>query len=135
MSNDDNKKISLPIAGDEPSPDAPKTRQEGGDIHSEIEREVTDHAIVLYMKGNPQQPRCGFSARAAQILASYGHPVHTVDILQDPEKRQGIKDYSNWPTIPQVYIGGEFVGGSDILMEMHENQEIEALIEDTVNGG
>ncbi len=137
MSDDTKKKkISLPIAGDEsPVSATPKSRQQGGDIHSEIEKEVTENDIVLYMKGVPQQPRCGFSARAAQILASYGHPFFAVDILQDPEKRQGIKDYSDWPTVPQVYIGGEFVGGSDILMEMHENNEIKPLIDAATDGG
>ncbi len=126
MSND--KKISLPLANPEASATPPATRAEGGDIQSEIAREVQDHSILLYMKGVPQQPMCGFSARAVAILASYGKPFHAVDILQDPEKRQGIKEFSNWPTIPQVYIGGEFLGGSDILMQMHENGELGEII-------
>lgn len=127
-----NESIPMPLANTEDADDseAPKARDEGGDILSEIEKEVGDHQILLYMKGDPAQPMCGFSARAAAILDAYGKPFHTVDILKDQEKRQGIKDFSNWPTIPQVYIDGEFVGGSDILMEMHENGELAPLIEE-----
>ncbi len=133
MSDEEKKSISLPIANTEESAEAPKTREEGGDIQSEIAREVSENDIVIYMKGVPQQPMCGFSARAAAILASYGKPFYAVNILQDQEKRQGIKDFSNWPTIPQIYIGGEFLGGSDILMQMHEKGELAALIEDATN--
>ncbi len=132
MSEDKKKSISLPITGSEESAaaDEPKSRAEGGDVLSEIEKDVTDHKIVLFMKGIPQQPMCGFSARAAAILASYGKPFHAVNVLQDPAVRQGIKDYSNWPTIPQVYIDGDFVGGSDILMEMHESDELAPMIDE-----
>ena len=128
--SDEKKSISLPLANPEKTveADAPRTREEGGDIFSEISAEVTGNTIVLYMKGLPQQPMCGFSARASAILASYGRPFHAVDILADPAKRQGIKEFSSWPTIPQVYIGGEFVGGSDILMQLHENGELGKLI-------
>ena len=129
MSDNDKKKIELPLANTEESEAGPQSREQGGDIASEIKKEVTDNRIVLYMKGVPQQPMCGFSARAAAILASYEKPFHAVNILADQEKRQGIKDFSNWPTIPQVYVGGEFVGGSDILMEMHESGELAPLIE------
>ncbi len=131
MSDDNDKSISLPLANTEEAggEGQPKSRDEGGDIQSEIQKEVTDHKIVLYMKGNPAQPMCGFSARAAAIIDAYGKQFHAVDILQDQEKRQGIKEFSNWPTIPQVYIDGEFVGGSDILMEMHENGELAPLVE------
>ena len=129
MSDEEKKSISMPLANTEETPEAPQTREEGGDIQSEIAREVAEHEILIYMKGVPQQPMCGFSARAAAILASYGKPFHAVNILQDQEKRQGIKDFSNWPTIPQIYIGGEFVGGSDILMQMHEKGELAELIE------
>ena len=132
MADETKKKISLPIVGDEQeqaAEGAGKTRAEGGDIHSEIDHEVHAHQVVLYMKGTPQAPMCGFSARAAAILGSYGVPVYTVNILEDPEKRQGIKDYSDWPTIPQVYVGGEFLGGSDILMQMHESGQLGEVIE------
>ncbi len=136
MSDEKKKSISLPITGTEPSAssDGPKTRADGGDALSEIEKVVNDHEIVIYMKGIPQQPMCGFSARAAAILASYGKPFQAVDVLQDPAIRQGIKEFSNWPTIPQVYIDGEFVGGSDILMEMHENNELAPLIDEAFAG-
>ncbi len=133
-------KFSLPIAdGGAPTdatatpttattPAAHKTRAQGGTVMDEIAYEVASNRIVLYMKGSPQMPQCGFSARASQILSSFNVPYHTVNILADAEKRQGIKDFSDWPTIPQVYINGEFVGGSDILMEMYQNGELEALI-------
>jgi monothiol glutaredoxin len=137
MSEDGKKKISLPIVGDEEgSADeasgdgGPKTRAEGGDVMSEIDREVGDHTVVLYMKGTPQQPMCGFSQRASAILQTFGRPFYSVNILEDPEKRQAIKEYSNWPTIPQVYVGGEFLGGSDILMEMYETGELADKIEE-----
>lgn len=125
----DDNSISMPIANNEDGQgESPKSRQEGGDALSEIDKVVNDNEVVLYMKGHPEQPMCGFSARAAQILQSYGQPFTAVNVLEDPEIRQGIKEYADWPTIPQVYIDGEFVGGSDILMEMHENDEIEPLI-------
>ena len=126
---DSKKSISLPLA-EQDAADEQDSQPEPDDVQSRIDRDVNDHEIVLYMKGYPQQPMCGFSARAAAIIASYERPFHTVNVLEDPEIRQGIKDYADWPTIPQVYIGGEFVGGSDILMEMHENGEIEPLIEE-----
>ena len=126
--SDGPKKISLPILNTESDPNAPKTRNEGGDVKSEIEREVTANQIVLYMKGTPSQPMCGFSARAAGILDTYGVPYYAVNILADPEKRQAIKEFSDWPTIPQVYLGGEFLGGSDILTQMYENGQLDQLI-------
>ena len=129
------KKISLPIVGGDTVPvSAPKTRAEGDDIMSEIEREVTDNTVVLYMKGTPQQPMCGFSARAAGILDTYGITYHSVNILADPEKRQAIKTYSDWPTIPQLYVGGEFLGGSDILGQMYENGQLDGVIKAAFEG-
>ncbi len=86
------------------------------------------------MKGNALFPQCGFSARALQLLQPYGE-VHTVDVLADPEIRQGIKDYTNWPTIPQIFINGEFVGGSDILMELAERGELKSLIASSAPSG
>ena len=130
-------KFSLPIAkssGEAPvatpaaATSAHKTRAEGGTVMDEIAAEVANNKIVLYMKGSPEMPQCGFSARASQVLGSYGVPYHTVNILADPEKRQAIKEFSEWPTIPQIYIGGEFVGGSDILFEMYQNGELEEAI-------
>ena len=84
--------------------------------------------IVLFMKGTALFPQCGFSGRAIAILDHLGVPYETVDVLQDPEIRQGIKEYSDWPTIPQLYVKGEFVGGSDIMMEMFESGELQQLV-------
>jgi len=91
---------------------------------------VTKNRVVLYMKGTPQFPQCGFSMRAVQILKACGvEDFVAVDVLQDPDIRQGIKDYANWPTIPQLYVGGEFVGGSDILTEMYQAGELQPLLQ------
>ena len=122
------KKISLPILGAEETAEAAKSREEGGDIMSEIRKEVSENPVVLYMKGTPDQPMCGFSARASAILGSYEVPMYAVNILADPEKRQAIKEFSDWPTIPQVYVNGEFVGGSDILTQMYETGDLEELL-------
>lgn len=89
---------------------------------------VRDHTIVLFMKGTPMFPQCGFSSRAIAILEHLGATFHSVDVLQDQDIRQGIKAYSDWPTIPQLYVQGEFVGGSDIMMEMFESGELQALL-------
>ena len=97
------------------------------DVKARLDKEVKGHTIVLFMKGNALFPQCGFSARAVQILQRYGE-VHTVDVLTDPAVRQGIKDYTNWPTIPQVFIHGKFVGGSDILMELEERGELADMV-------
>ncbi|MFB1483071.1 Grx4 family monothiol glutaredoxin [Corallococcus sp. RDP092CA] len=96
-------------------------------LKAQFDETVKSHPIVLFMKGNALFPQCGFSARALQLLQPLGQ-VHTVDVLADPAVRQGIKDYSNWPTIPQVYIHGKFVGGSDILMELDQSGELQALV-------
>jgi monothiol glutaredoxin len=94
-----------------------------------INQQVTTNAIVLYMKGIPQSPQCGFSAATVQLLNACGVQDFTaVDVLADPEIRDGIKTYSNWPTVPQLYIKGEFVGGADIVREMHEEGELQQLI-------
>jgi monothiol glutaredoxin len=89
---------------------------------------VQKNDIVLFMKGTALFPQCGFSSRAIAILDHLGAPYATVDVLQDPEVRQGIKEYSDWPTIPQLYVKGEFVGGSDIMMEMFESGELQQLV-------
>lgn len=93
-----------------------------------IEEIVKANPVVLFMKGTALFPQCGFSSRAVAILDHLGVPFETVDVLQDQEIRQGIKDYSDWPTIPQLYVNGEFVGGSDIMMEMFENGELQQLL-------
>jgi monothiol glutaredoxin len=105
--------------------DAPESTSAANDRISMI---VKDTDIVLFMKGTALFPQCGFSSRAVAILDHLGATYETVDVLQDPEVRQGIKEYSDWPTIPQLYIKGEFVGGSDIMMEMFENGELKELV-------
>ena len=99
-------------------------------IQDTIREQVTTHPVVLYMKGSPQFPQCGFSATATQLLKMAGaEGVYTVDVLQNPDIREGIKQYANWPTIPQLYVNGEFVGGSDIMREMYEAGELQKLLE------
>ena len=98
------------------------------DANSRIADIVKGNDIVLFMKGTALFPQCGFSSRAIAILDRLGTQYETVDVLQDPEIRQGIKEYSDWPTIPQLYVKGEFVGGSDIMMEMYENGELQELL-------
>jgi monothiol glutaredoxin len=98
------------------------------DINSRIGDIVTSNDVVLFMKGTPLFPQCGFSSRAVAILDHLGVGYESVDVLQDMEVRQGIKAYSEWPTIPQLYVKGEFVGGSDIMMEMYEAGELEQLM-------
>lgn len=101
-----------------------------------IHATVTANPIVLYMKGTPQFPQCGFSSRVVQILKSCGvKDFASVNVLADEEIRQGIKDYANWPTIPQLYVNGEFVGGCDIATEMYESGELQQLLEPLVKAG
>ena len=95
----------------------------------EIKKQVTSNKVVLYMKGSPDFPQCGFSANAVNILRACGvNELFTVNVLENPEIRQGIKEYANWPTIPQLYVNGEFVGGSDIMMEMYQSGELQTLL-------
>jgi monothiol glutaredoxin len=98
------------------------------DARERIAEIVAGDDIVLFMKGTELFPQCGFSSRAVAILEHLGVPFKTVDVLQDPEVRQGVKEYSDWPTIPQLYVKGEFVGGSDIMMEMFESGELQQLV-------
>ena len=98
------------------------------DTNARIADTVNKSDVVLFMKGTALFPQCGFSSRAVAILDHLGVAFETVDVLQDPEIRQGIKDYSDWPTVPQLYVKGEFVGGSDIMMEMYESGELQQLL-------
>ena len=99
------------------------------DVNTAIKNEIDSQDVVVFMKGTPQFPMCGFSGRAIQILKACGvDRPHTVNVLEDDEIRQGIKDYANWPTIPQLYINGEFIGGSDIMMEMYQSGELQPLL-------
>ncbi len=98
-------------------------------VHDIIDQQVKSHPVVLYMKGSPDFPQCGFSANAVKILKACGvNEIYGVDVLQDPDIRQGIKEYANWPTIPQLYIKGEFVGGSDIMTELYQNGELKQML-------
>ena len=100
------------------------------DANQRIDQIVKNNDIVLFMKGTALFPQCGFSSRAIAILDHLGVAFETVDVLQDAEIRQGIKDYSEWPTVPQLYVKGEFIGGSDIMMEMFQAGELQQLIEE-----
>jgi monothiol glutaredoxin len=98
------------------------------DAKSRIEEIVKNNDVVLFMKGTPLFPQCGFSSRAVTILEHLNVPFESVDVLQDQEIRHGIKEYSDWPTIPQLYVKGEFVGGSDIMLEMFQSGELQQLV-------
>ncbi len=99
------------------------------ELKDQIDKLVKDNKVLVFMKGNKLMPQCGFSNNVVQILNTLGVPYQTVDVLADPEIRQGIKEYSNWPTIPQVYINGEFVGGSDVMIELFQNGELQQKVE------
>jgi len=98
------------------------------DVMNEIEREVNGNPIVVYMKGTPRFPMCGFSAATIEVLDELGVPYKAVDILAEAAKRDGVKAYTKWPTIPQVFVGGKFIGGCDIVREMHARGELAALV-------
>ena len=99
-------------------------------VFAEIQSHIDSAPVILFMKGTPMFPQCGFSARVIQILKHSGVPFKTVNVLEDPEIRDGIKAFSNWPTIPQLYIKGEFVGGCDIVTEMYQSGELQSLLAD-----
>lgn len=119
-------------AAERPAPPPPKTPE---DIRALIEADVTANKIVIYMKGSARAPQCGFSARVVDIFNQLQVPYETRDVLAEPAIRQGIKEYTDWPTIPQVFVAGEFLGGCDIAIEMHENGELKTLVEETLAGG
>ena len=102
-------------------------------VQEQIKNIVEENSVMLFMKGSPDFPQCGFSGRLVQILQACGVQFASADVLSDDQIRQGIKDFSNWPTIPQLYINGEFVGGSDIVTEMYESGELQAKLETVVN--
>ena len=105
------------------------------DITATIHRQIEENPILLYMKGSPQAPQCGFSARTVQCLAAYGERFAYVDVLSSPEIRNTLPLVANWPTFPQLYIDGELVGGCDIVSEMHENGELEPLVRKAAQSG
>ncbi|XP_024371465.1 uncharacterized protein [Physcomitrium patens] len=126
--------VTIP-AGDEPDThDDFKPVQKQADslspVHEAIEKDVKENQVMVFMKGVPQAPQCGFSAMVVRILDEYGVGYKSRNVLADPELRTAIKDYSKWPTIPQVYVNGEFVGGSDILISMHRSGELKTLFKD-----
>ena len=106
------------------------TTTTGNTVFDRIKQEVTDNPVVLYMKGTPMFPQCGFSAAVVQILSQAGVKFKGVDVLVDPSLRDGIKQFSDWPTIPQLYVKGEFVGGCDIVREMAANGELDAMLKE-----
>ena len=99
------------------------------ELKERLDTLIQQNKILLFMKGNKLMPQCGFSNNAVQILNTLGVPYETIDVLEDYEIRQGIKEYSNWPTIPQIYIDGQFIGGSDILIELYQKGELQQLVE------
>ena len=99
-------------------------------VHDQITQEITENPVVLFMKGTPEFPQCGFSGQVVQILDYLGAPFKGVNVLADAELRQGIKEFANWPTIPQLYVKGEFVGGSDIVREMFQSGELKTLLDE-----
>jgi monothiol glutaredoxin len=117
---------AAPVRDAEPEPQAPRGSEA---VRPWIEAQVAAAPVVLFMKGSPSAPQCGFSATAAGILSGYGKPLAHVDVLLDPEAREDVKAFTSWPTIPQIFVGGEFVGGADILRELHQNGELKTLIE------
>ena len=97
-------------------------------VFERIKKDIADNDVILYMKGTAEFPQCGFSALAVQVLSQLGVTFKDVNVLEDKDIRQGIKDFSNWPTIPQLYIAGEFIGGSDIMREMYETGELQDML-------
>ena len=112
---------------------APSTGSEaGGDITERIRKDIESNPILVFMKGTPEMPQCGFSAAVAEVFQQMGVSYASRNVLEDPELRQGIKDYSNWPTIPQIYVGGKFVGGCDIVLEMATNGQLEPIVKEAL---
>jgi monothiol glutaredoxin len=108
-------------------------RNKGVSVKERIEEQLKSHDILLYMKGTPDFPQCGFSGQTVAALNAVGHPFAFVNIFEDEEVRQGLKEYSNWPTFPQLYVKGELVGGSDIVVEMYHSGELKELLEGVAN--
>ncbi|KAF8064519.1 GRXS15 [Scenedesmus sp. PABB004] len=120
------------VPGDESHDDfKPRYKAEPvGDVEAQIKADVADNQVFIYMKGTPEQPQCGFSSMACQILDAYNFKYGSRNVLADPAVREGVKKFTGWPTIPQVFVKGEFIGGSDILMEMHKAGELGQLADE-----
>ena len=97
-------------------------------VHDQIAKDIKENKIMIYIKGTPDAPQCGFSAQAVSVLKSYGIPVGAKNVLADPAIRQGIKEFTEWPTIPQIFINGTFIGGCDIIMELHNSGELKKML-------
>lgn len=102
------------------------------DVLERIKEQVENNPVVIYMKGTPENPRCGFSQRASQALAATGLPFSYVNVLEDPEIFENLPRYADWPTFPQIYVGGDLIGGCDITVELHQNGDLQKLVEDAV---
>ena len=102
------------------------------DTLTKIKDQIANNKIMLYMKGSPEQPMCGFSARAVQALMACGQPFASIDILANPDIRQTLPEYANWPTFPQLYINGELIGGSDIILELYQKGELQKMIQQAI---
>ncbi|MBM4369570.1 MAG: Grx4 family monothiol glutaredoxin [Deltaproteobacteria bacterium] len=118
------KTVSRP----EPKEEAPASPRGGRPAREYIDEVVKQNAVVIFMKGTPQSPACGFSASASSILSTHGVPYFSFDVYGDPDVREGVKEYSNWPTIPQIFISGEFVGGADILKTLEDSGELKGML-------
>ena len=118
----------LPMAHGQRPPPAPAVPDEPNEVRAAIARAIAEHRVILFMKGNPEAPACGFSARTVAALQSVGAPFAAVDVLPDPRIRAELSAISNWPTIPQLFVGGELVGGCDIVCEMYESGELEEAL-------
>lgn len=108
--------------------DQPVQAQGSGDVMDRIRQDVQGNKVIIFMKGTPDFPQCGFSAATVEVLKDLGVPFESRNVLEDPDLRQAIKEFSNWPTIPQVYINGKFIGGADIVTEMHSRGELAPLV-------
>lgn len=128
MSDQENKSNPFQILGDGPQGQPIMDVDKSKELNAQIEGLIASDKIFLFMKGTPQAPMCGFSANVISLLNHYGVAYKTFDILSDMEIRQGVKEYANWPTFPQLYINKELVGGNDIVMELYENKELEGLL-------
>ncbi|XP_058112851.1 monothiol glutaredoxin-S15, mitochondrial-like isoform X2 [Magnolia sinica] len=107
-----------------------KLANSGLSTHDVVKQDVKEKPVMIYMKGVPDAPRCGFSALAVRVLKEYGVPISARNILEDPELKNGVKSFSNWPTFPQIFIKGEFIGGSDIILNMHQTGELKEKLKD-----
>jgi monothiol glutaredoxin len=103
-------------------------------IHEEIKNDIDNHKVILFMKGSKLMPLCGFSAQVVEVLNQLGIPFETRDVLQNDEVRQGIKEFSNWPTLPQLYIDGKFIGGCDIVLQLHKEGKLKSLLKKSTQG-